>query len=238
LFLEDCFFLNPKRPVSYARENPQRLELDMATREQIQTIAAAANCFRPDWPVASLATYLAKSHASRPFEQLALAVMAIAVDPATKNPSRLAENGPWWKAAHTAATGGVPTETPGPGAEPACNRVGHEHELARHCRACAAERHADTEADARPLATAPPPPEIVAVAERHRRRTAAGGRPEPRSFAQTEELRQPDPFAAVRCARRGCGGFFVDDPAGRQAHQAVFAHTPVRPPVQAVDEPR
>jgi hypothetical protein len=172
-----------------------------------------------------LVTYLEKNHASRPYLQLLLAVTAIAGDPVTKNPARLAESGPWWKMAHIATTGDTPTETPGPGAEPACDRVGHEHELARHCRACAAERHADTEASTPTLVAVPPPPAIVQLANRHRAKVGTGVS-SARDFAQTQELREPDPFNVSRCARPGCGGYYVADTDGVTAHKAVFGHEP------------
>jgi hypothetical protein len=198
----------------------------MATRDQIQKLATAANLLRPDWPTNSLVTYLMKAHAARPFQDLATALTFIALDPETKSPARLEQNGPWWKAVQVAAGSGPVTATPGPGDEPACDRVGHEHELARNCRACAAERLADTEASEAPMVAAPAPAAIREVANRHRVRAAAVGAPLTRSFVQTEELRQPDGFGVATCGRAACGAYYVDDEQGAQAHFAVFGHRP------------
>ena len=107
--------------------------------------------------------------------------------------------------------------------EPACDRVGHEHELARNCRACAAERLADTAADTAPAKSAPAPPDVVAVAERHRRREP---RTSGRDFAQPHELPAPSPSVA-RCGR--CGAAFLPGPDTEAAHEAVFGHVPHQP---------
>ena len=110
----------------------------MADPTQIQRIAAAVNELRPEWPVRSLVTYLTKNHADRPFADLAIACVAVAVDERSATPARVAEHGPWWVAAYQASR--TPTPTVGPGAEPRCEKPGHEHELARNCRCCASER--------------------------------------------------------------------------------------------------
>jgi hypothetical protein len=70
----------------------------MPSPAEIARLAAAVNLLRPDWPTASLQTYLASSHAQRPIHDLAVALVFVATDPATKTPKRLGENGPWWHA--------------------------------------------------------------------------------------------------------------------------------------------
>lgn len=105
---------------------------------QIERIATAVNALRPEWPVRSLVTYLARSHADRPFADLAIAAVAVAVDERSVTPARVGEHGPWWVAAYTASKAATPTV--GPGCEPRCPKDGHEHELARNCRCCASER--------------------------------------------------------------------------------------------------
>lgn len=107
--------------------------------------------------------------------------------------------------------------------EPACKLAGHEYEPAANCRACAADRLADTEADRAPMRPTEPPPAIVEVAERHRARQAPP-RPGRREFAQPAELQPPDGFDVARCGL--CGGHYVDTDAGRAAHVPVFAHAP------------
>ena len=108
----------------------------MATNNEIQRLACMANSLRPDWPARSVASILQRDHASRAYQDLAVALAYVATDPATKTPARLAEPGPWWTA--TAATSTVPDV--GPGRAPRCDKEGHWHERAIGCRLCASER--------------------------------------------------------------------------------------------------
>lgn len=68
----------------------------MATPIEIARLAAAGNVLRPDWPTASLQTCLTR-HTHRPYHDLAVALVYVATDPASKTPARLNENGPWWR---------------------------------------------------------------------------------------------------------------------------------------------
>ena len=104
----------------------------------IERIAAAMHCLRPEWRVDSLKAFLTKNHADRPFADLAIAAVAVTLDERTQTPQLLNQHGPWWVAAYQASR--TPTPTVGPGAEPRCEKPGHEHELARNCRCCASER--------------------------------------------------------------------------------------------------
>lgn len=187
---------------------------------------------RPDWPVNSLVAYLAKTQPNRPYQDLAVALVYIAVDPETKTPARLAENGPWWKAALAGFNHGQTVARVGPDVgEERCRYAGHEHESAARCRLCAAERAAGDVPEER-ATHVPPPPAIVELANRHRTRVRAGsGVTLARDFAQPDELREPDAFNVTQCAKPHCGGYFVRDPAGYQAHKTVFGHDPVVPPV-------
>lgn len=194
----------------------------MATEVQIERLAGAISKLRPEWSARSLKTYIEAKHADRAFADLAVALVMVAVDPASTTPARIEAHGPWWLATRF-NVGNSETQTPGPGAEPACERVGHEHEVARNCRACAAERLADTDADTAPAKAAPAPPDVVAVANRHRLKAPSPSRTG-RDFAQTEPLREPATDIAV-CV---CGGMFVPDGDGVTAHEAVFGHTPAR----------
>lgn len=110
----------------------------MPDNDEIDRVAHVMNVLRPDWPVASVVTILRRDHATRPYRDLLIAAVAVAVDERTATPARLAEHGPWWVAAYQAGRQSTPTV--GPGAEPACAREGHEHELARHCRCCRSEQ--------------------------------------------------------------------------------------------------
>jgi hypothetical protein len=195
----------------------------MASDHELQIVAAAVGILREDWPTRSVLAVLRRepSLRDRPYRWLVVAAVVAALDPDTKTPKRLTEFGPWWQAA--AVSTGEATQTPGPGPEPACERVGHEHELARNCRACAAERLAETEADTAPAQAAPPPEAITAVANRHRTRNppARTGR----DFAQTTPLPSPD-IGVQRCH---CGAFFLPYDDGRDAHETVFGHQPSPP---------
>jgi hypothetical protein len=71
----------------------------MIDQNQAERLAGMANMLRPDWPVPSLVAHLLAHHANRPVRDLAVALAWIAADPATENPGRLAQDGPWWRAA-------------------------------------------------------------------------------------------------------------------------------------------
>ena len=201
----------------------------MASDHELQIVAQVVGIVREDWVPRSVLAMLRRepSLRDRPYRWLAVAAVIVALDPASKTPKRLLEFGPWWQAA--AVSTGEGTDTPGPGKEPACERVGHEHELARNCRACRAQALAETEVDAAPLEPAPPPAAITEVAERHRRLTPRSDR---RDFAQTEELRQVDGFNVTRCQR--CQGVYVDTADGSEAHRTVFGHEPQPEPCERV----
>jgi hypothetical protein len=81
----------------------------LSTTVEIARLAAAVNLLRPEWPQKSLQTLLERDHADRPFQDLAVALVAVAVDPASHTPRRLSEPGPWWQLARL-----EPTPTPPP----------------------------------------------------------------------------------------------------------------------------
>jgi hypothetical protein len=80
----------------------------MATKIEHARLAAVLNLLRPDWPTTSLQTMLDRDHAARPFTDLAVAAVAVAVDPTSTTPARLREAGPWWNVAHAAPTSQPP----------------------------------------------------------------------------------------------------------------------------------
>ena len=52
-------------------------------------------------------------------------------------------------------------------------------------------------------------------------------RPPPRPPTDWSAVQyQPTGAPVLRCARRGCGAAYVDDEPSRQAHIAVFGHSP------------
>lgn len=113
----------------------------MPDPQELDRLAAAMNLLRPEWPTRSIRTYLDR-HATRPYADLLVAAAWICGDPKTTTPARLGEHGPWWVAAGLSTAKGTPIV--GPGKEPRCPHPGHEHELARACRACRAELLANT----------------------------------------------------------------------------------------------
>jgi hypothetical protein len=113
---------------------------------------------------------------------------------------------------------------------PSCSIVGHEYEPADNCRACAAERLADTDADRAPMRPAEAPEAVRAVAERHRVRSSR------REFGQPFEMRPVLEVTEVpRCDR--CGGAYLDDPESLAAHLTVFGHMPPERPAAAQSAP-
>lgn len=110
------------------------------SRTEIERLAAAAHALRPDWPTRSLCTWLQTDHAGAAYRDVALALAWVACDPATQTPKRMNESGPWW-AATTAGGEATRPAVPRP-TDPRCTVPGHEHELARACRACTADRMA------------------------------------------------------------------------------------------------
>lgn len=71
----------------------------MIDDHDIERIAAAMNQLRPDWPVNSLRTFIAKNLATRARRDVAVALAWVACESNTASPARVLENGPWWKAA-------------------------------------------------------------------------------------------------------------------------------------------
>lgn len=102
----------------------------MLTKTEAERLAAMGNALRPDWPIASLLTYLTK-HKSRAYRDVAVALAWIATDATTKTPARLDENGPWWKATQADS----PTVTVH--VRPAC--PDHPRNQSLGCPECAAQ---------------------------------------------------------------------------------------------------
>ena len=61
-------------------------------------LTAAINALRPDWPVASLSSWIRKNLADKPYRDAAVALAWVATDPETTTPGRVLEAGPWWRA--------------------------------------------------------------------------------------------------------------------------------------------
>lgn len=80
------------------------------TPTEVNQLAAVIWGIRPEWPSSSLQTFITKNLADKPYHLATVAFVACAVDPDTKTPARVLENGPWWKAA--AAAFGMEQSTP------------------------------------------------------------------------------------------------------------------------------
>lgn len=72
---------------------------------ELHRLAGAVTCLRPDWPPASIQTFLQRHLAHRPLRDIAVALVTCALDPQTDTPARVLEPGPWWK---TAAAQDIP----------------------------------------------------------------------------------------------------------------------------------
>lgn len=70
----------------------------MMSQTEAHRLAAAIHALRPDWPLASLSAFIAKSLMDRPHRDAAVALAWIATDPTTQTPARVLEAGPWWRA--------------------------------------------------------------------------------------------------------------------------------------------
>ena len=68
-------------------------------------IADAIQAYRPDWSTAQLMAVLGdeRIRLRRQPVDVAVALTALAFDPATRQPTRLFEHGPWWEAARPLA---------------------------------------------------------------------------------------------------------------------------------------
>lgn len=107
------------------------------TKIELHRLAGALATLRPEWPPASLQTFLERHFAHRPLRDAAVVLVSCALDPATSTPARVLEAGPWWKAAAADRGTVVPTVK--------CPT--HYVEHAGTCPACRADQlagHAET----------------------------------------------------------------------------------------------
>lgn len=61
-------------------------------------LAAAINELRPEWPLASLSTFIRNQLGTRAYRDAAIALAWVACDETTLTPARVLEAGPWWRA--------------------------------------------------------------------------------------------------------------------------------------------
>ena len=69
----------------------------MLTRNEAERLAGAIHSLRPEWPAASLLTFLGK-HKDRPLLEITVELAWVAQLPETRTPARIAEDGPWKRA--------------------------------------------------------------------------------------------------------------------------------------------
>lgn len=78
---------------------------------EIDRLASAFHVMRPDWPHASLRTFITKNLADRPRRDVAVALAWISCESNTATPARVLEAGPWWKATNAEATSSTTVHT-------------------------------------------------------------------------------------------------------------------------------
>lgn len=71
----------------------------MIEKEQAERIAGAIACLRPDWSEKQIMGVLAdpRIRERRIFRDVAIAMTALALDPASRQPTRIFEHGHWWE---------------------------------------------------------------------------------------------------------------------------------------------
>ncbi len=66
---------------------------------EAERVAHAINALRPDWPTASVLTFIKTKLIDRPRRDVAVALVWVACESSSEKPARVLESGPWWKAA-------------------------------------------------------------------------------------------------------------------------------------------
>lgn len=87
----------------------------MLSQAETHRLAAAINALRPDWPLASLSTWIRTSLAERAYRDAAVALTWVACDPQSETPARVLEAGPWWRAAQAEQGAASAVKHRGPG---------------------------------------------------------------------------------------------------------------------------
>lgn len=136
---------------------------------ELHRLAGAIATLRPDWPAASLQTFIARHFEHRPLRDIALALVAVALDPATTTPARALNAGPWWQ---TAATSARPTLVNDCPRHPEAQIRVDARTGATSCGGC----HADAAADQTPATFTRRPPTEEARAVRATLQRQAGQR--------------------------------------------------------------
>lgn len=92
------------RPLWPAALNPEEEGEGSSPDESKTALAAQIREIRPEWSTRSILRVLAKPEvAERPWPIVIAAALAVAGDPASEQPGRLAHDGPWWHRTRAAA---------------------------------------------------------------------------------------------------------------------------------------
>jgi hypothetical protein len=75
----------------------------MLSQVEAHRLAAALNQLRPDWPLASLSTWIRNNLTDRAYRDAAVALTWVACESETTSPARVLEAGPWWRATQAGA---------------------------------------------------------------------------------------------------------------------------------------
>lgn len=67
--------------------------------DEIARLAASAHAHRPDWPTASLRTFIEANYADHAYGDVAVAMAWVCTKTKTATPRLLREGGIWWQAA-------------------------------------------------------------------------------------------------------------------------------------------
>jgi hypothetical protein len=99
----------------------------MLTRDDAGRIADAIHALRPDWSHASLMAVLGdqRLRMRRIPRDAAVAFVALAMDPDTKKPTRIFDDGPWWACVAPLRSSGPVYRKPEPDDCHHCHRPAH-----------------------------------------------------------------------------------------------------------------
>ena len=137
----------------------------MLSQVEAHRLAAAINQLRPDWPLASLSTWIRSNLAERAYRDAAIALTWVACEPETVSPGRVLEAGPWWKATQAQAPtlAAVTHMCPTHPAEKAwnCGLCSEDSDGVNHAAGAATVREALRSAPRPPRAQEPRKPEPI-----------------------------------------------------------------------------
>jgi hypothetical protein len=88
---------HPAGPASDAAAEPAAAEVNAEGEGDLESLIAKIRAARPDWSATSIRRALVNTDvADRPWPLVWRAALAVAADPESQQPGRLARDGPWW----------------------------------------------------------------------------------------------------------------------------------------------